>query len=286
MTLLRFFSACCALLLSVSISAQVFQETTNHTAQFSSSTDKVISAHNVYGSIEIVGYGGNEVLIEVNKYFKAKNQKAIDQGKEEVDIKIIEDGSAVIVYLDSPHSYFDLKKRNYQHRENQTGRRKYKYNFDLVIKVPYDTNVEAYAINDGDIWVKDIETEEINIGNINGKITMENVSGAIDANALNEDIDVIYKSNPTLDSYFNALNGDVNVTVQDDFNAEVFFKSMNGHFYTGLEKSIAGSNAILEKSKKGKKGKYKLSKKRKFQIGSGGPELHFDLLNGDVNLTE
>ncbi len=286
MTLFRICIACFVLLFTVSISAQEFQETTKHTAQFSSAADKVISVHNVYGSIEIVGYNGDEVLIEVKKHFKAKNQKGIDQGREEVDIKIIEDGSAVIVYLDSPHSYFDMKKRNYQHREHQTGRRKYKYNFDFVIKVPYNTNVEAYAINDGYVLIKDIDTEEINVGNLNGKITLEDVAGAIDANALNEDIDVTYKLNPTVDSYFNALNGDVNVTVQDGFGAEVFFKSMNGHFYTGLEKSVSGSKAILEKSKNEKKGKFKLSKNRKFQIGSGGPELHFDLLNGNVNLTE
>jgi len=141
-------------------------------------------------------------------------------------------------------------------------------------------------MNDGEIVVRDIRSTDIMVNNLNGKITMERISGAIDANALNEDIDVTYAANPTRDTYFNALNGDVNIVVQKGLNAEVHFKSLNGGLYSDIEVEELIPVLSKRKSRKDKGTKFKISSKQKVKFGKGGPGFYFDLLNGNVNITE
>ena len=286
------------LLTCSSVYAQEIQETFRESVPFANQ-DKAISIHNIYGSVTIEGYDGQEAIVEISKYIKAKSKKGLDQAQEEININIENHDGAILVYIEDGNNYFDKKKGNYQSRHHNIRRTRYKYQYDITVKVPYDTDVAAYAINDGGLTIQDIQADEIIANNLNGPIKLQNVSGAIDANALNEDIDVIYHENPSEDQYFNALNGDVNVTVIKGFGADIYFKSMNGDFYTSINEDLVKSLTLTEKDRKsgrsGKSGKskkamrklkVKLHTRKKLAIRNGGPEMHFSLLNGDVNLVE
>lgn len=266
------------------IKAQTFNNSINETASFSNSSDKVISVHNVNGSIEIIGYNGNDAVIKAEQSIKAKSSRYLEKAKSEIALRIVETDEAIVVYVEQPNAQFDVNRRSYKWHNEHYSKRRYDYNNDIQIKVPFDTNIEAAAMNDGHLTVKDIWTSEIHVNNLNGGISLENVSGMIDANALNEDIDVVYRDNPTEDSYFNSLNGDINVTLPNALDAEVFFESMNGNLYSNMDAVPQKPKLQKTVSRNQKKTKYTLDKDGAFTFGYGGPKLEFKLLNGDANI--
>lgn len=262
---------------------ETFEQTIKETLSFSNS-DKLISVHNINGSVHIEGYSGSEAIIEAEQFVKMKRRGDIEDAISELNLKMIEDDGIVLVYVEVPHSSFNQNRRKYEFDNYNHGKRRYHYNYDITVKVPYNTNVEVSTINDGSLLVENIQASTIDANNLNGKLSLENVAGQIKANALNKDIDVVYSKNPTEESWFNALNGDVNITVPNDLDADVTFYSLNGGFYSNLDASAKRGALIKTVSNNKKRTKYKLSSKDHFIVGSGGPHLHFDLLNGDVNL--
>ncbi|NKI30672.1 DUF4097 family beta strand repeat-containing protein [Croceivirga thetidis] len=277
------------LVLTISLGAllqgQEFKETIKKELQFSSNGENnILNVQNVNGGIEVEGYNGNTILVEVRKTIKAKRQEYVDEGRQEIGISVENQGDQIYVYLDSPWTYFDSEKGRFSHREqyNNNDRPKYRYHLDFTIRVPFNTGLSLGTMNDGDILVKDVQGSLMNVNNLNGGIDLENIAGTTDVNALNRDINITYQSNPTEDCYYNSLNGDITVVFKDNLNADVSFKSMNGDLYTNYD-TVTLKPEVVQKEIKGKKGiKYKIDSKESFRIGNGGIKLDFNLLNGDA----
>lgn len=267
------------------LQSQEFKEILKKELRFdSSSTTNVLNVQNVNGSIDVQGYEGNTILVEVKKTIRAKNQEYLEQGKREIGISVEEGDNEIFVFLDSPWTYFDLEKGRFSHHENYdyNERPKYRYHLDFTVKVPRKTGLKVGTMNDGDIYVKDVQGHLMKANNLNGAITLENVTGKTDANALNKDINISYSTNPKEDSHYNSLNGDINVTFKDGLNAYVSFKSMNGDLFTNFDTMAMKSEVTQKEVKRGKGVKYKVDAKETFQIGDGGVKLDFNLLNGDA----
>lgn len=271
--------------LSVSmVTAQKFNETIKKELQFkSNSSENLLIVDNVYGSIDIEGYNGNTIKIEAHKSIDAYNNRALEQGKKEVGVKVVEIDNYIYVYLDTPYSRFNRETGHFSHNEGNV-RRNYKYRLDFKIKVPTKTNIEIKAINKGGINVKNIHAKEIVVNNINGPITLDNISGITHVNALNKDIDITYKTKPIDGSTYRSLNGDITIKINDNLNADVAFKTLNGGFYTNLATTNLKPITTFDTNKKRRGAKYKLNSKQQFRIGNGGAKLSFDLLNGDVTI--
>lgn len=286
MNTLKYINLAVILLFSVSIQAQKFSETIAEERQFpSQSSENLLVVNNVYGSVIVEGYNGNTVQIEGQIDIKGNNQRQLEQGKKEVSVKIESYKNIIYVYLDSPYTKFDLETGRYSHSNNWHQAR-YTYTLDFKIKVPKQTSVELSAINDGEIRVSNIDAETISANNINGPITLDNVAGKTDVNALNKDINISYSKNPTKESNYNSLNGNVTLEMQKGLNADISFKSLNGDIYTNMDTKLNPSKRKIDK-KEGRKGtKYKIDSNTHFSIGNGGVKLNFNLLNGDVTIKE
>lgn len=282
------------------ISAQRYQkdkklkstETITKELEFSRvSSDNILVVDNVYGSIDVEGYNGRTVKLEVTKIISADTKEELAKGKEEIGVKSAKKDDALYVYLDSPYSNFDLKTGSFDHREfsfnyrrNYKHRKKrmYKYTLNYKIKVPKNAGIDIKAVNNGNIKVANVHGKLLIVKNINGAIDMTNVSGKTDVNALNEDINITYSKNPTEESWYRSLNGDINIKFKDNLDATISYKTMNGGFYTNfdLEKTTPRFKKVKESRKKGTK--YKIASNRHFKIGNGNVHLHFDQLNGDA----
>ncbi|MDB4293081.1 DUF4097 domain-containing protein [Maribacter sp.] len=273
---------CCHL-----VSAQKSNETITKELGFSSnSSENMLVVQNVNGPIRVEGYDGNTIKIEVEKTISAKNQNSLDEGKRDIEVKIEEVGNRIYVYFESPWNHFDTSKGRYANRKNNDRweQPKYRYYLDFKLKVPKNTNVKLATMNDGDIYAKNVQGDELIVSNLNGAITLDNVSGKTDVNALNKDINITYYKNPSGDSSYHSLNGDVNVTFKDDLNADVSFKSLNGDMYTNYDTAKLSPELVQTKTKNGKKVKYNMSSNQSYRIGSGGIKLDFNLLNGDATI--
>lgn len=259
----------------------------------SNSPDNILVVDNIYGSIDVEGYNGKTIQVEVTKTISADTKKDLQLGKNEIGIKSAKKNNAVYVYLDSPYSKFDLETGNFEHHEfNFSSRRSYehrkkrmyKYKLDFKIKVPKNASIDIKAVNNGNITVENVHGKLLIVRNINGAIDMKNVSGKTDVNALNKDINITYAKNPTEESFYNSLNGDINIKFKEGLDASISYKTMNGEFFTNfdIEKTIPIIKTTSEKKNKGTK--YKINSNRHFKIGNGNVDLHFNQLNGDAIL--
>ena len=283
-----------------SLSAQRYQkekkfnkkETLKKELSFSSSSpENIVVIDNVYGSIDVEGYNGSTIQVEVLKTVSADTQEDLAQGMREIGIKSAKKDDAVYVYLDSPYSRFDLETGSFEHHEYNFGSRRsykhrkkrmYRYRLDFKVKVPKNASIDVKAVNRGNITVKDVQGKLLIVHNINGAIDMTNVSGQTDVNALNKDINITYAKNPTEESWYKSLNGDINIKFKPDLDAVVSYKTMNGEFYTNFDVEKTTPKLSKTKETKRKGTKYKVDSRRHFKIGKGTTHLHFNQLNGDA----
>jgi DUF4097 and DUF4098 domain-containing protein YvlB len=157
-------------------------------------------------------------------------------------------------------------------------------NVDVTVFVPADTSLKLSTVNGGNITVEGV-SGEIDANNVNGSVTLTNVSGAVVAHALNGKVQVeLNRVVADKAMSFSTLNGDVDVTLPADARANLKMKSENGEIFSDFEIQLKPSSAQPVSS--GGKGKYKLRFDRALygSINGGGPEFSFTTLNGTIYL--
>ncbi|HEX9653860.1 MAG TPA: hypothetical protein VGA99_09120, partial [bacterium] len=68
---------------------------------------------NVNGGIKVVAYDGEEVQLVIKRFIDARNQKKVQQAKEEVRLDIKEEADRIELYVDGP---FRCKDGSINHR--------------------------------------------------------------------------------------------------------------------------------------------------------------------------
>ena len=266
--------------------AQKSSETFTKELNFLSRSDEnMLVVKNINGPIRVEGYDGSIVKIEAEKRVSAKRESYLEEGKQDIQIKMETVDNRIYVYVETPNNNFNTAIGRYENtRNNQWVKLNYVFEVDFVIKVPKSTSVELSTMNDGDIYAKDVQGNQIIVSNLNGAITLDNIAGKTDVNALSKDINITYFKNPNGDSKYHSLNGDINVTFKDNLNADVSFKSLNGDMYTNYDTTALKPDLVKTKTKNGKGVKYNMSANQSYRIGKGGIRLDFNLLNGDATL--
>lgn len=156
---------------------------------------------------------------------------------------------------------------------------------DLVITVPRRSSLQLKCLNDGDIYVDQVEGE-IDADDLNGKVTIKNVSGSVVAHSLNGSVLVTFDQiNPSKPMSFSTLNGDIDVTLPDNLKANVQLKTDNGEIYSDFEVKLnAGAHVLNSESGRQQNGAYHLRFDRALHgtINGGGPEFQFTSFNGQI----
>ncbi len=280
-TMWLFALLCCHL-----VTSQKSNETISKVLNFSSKSDQNrLVVKNINGPIRVEGYDGSAIRLEAEKSISAKRESYLEEGKQEIQIKIEELDNRIYVFVETPNNNFNTASGRYENsRNNRWVKLNYRFHVSFILKVPKATSLELATMNDGDIYAKDVQGNEIIVNNLNGAITLENIAGKTDVNALNKDINITYYQNPNGDSKYHSLNGDVNVTFKENLNADVSFKSLNGDMYTNYDTTALRPDLVKSKTKNGKGIKYNMSANQSYRIGKGGIKLDFNLLNGDATL--
>ncbi len=264
----------------------------------SNSSQHVDSNHltifNVNGSIDVEGYGGDEVLIEATKRIFAKTSSSLAEGLDEIGLKFEQHDRRIFVYLDSPYTYFDREEGLIWHSETcwrhndcsrkHPKRKSYKYHIDITVKVPEKTSLKVSTINNGDIKISGVDAKELNVNNINGAIDMLDVAGQTTVNAINQDINITYRNNPIADSSYESINGDLKIKYAGQPNANVVYQTMHGELYSAYEVSMLTPQVHRTSKRKEHGIQYKLDAASRLKIGKGGPEYRFNTLNGDIKI--
>jgi DUF4097 and DUF4098 domain-containing protein YvlB len=100
---------------------------------------------------------------------------------------------------------------------------------------------------------------------------------------VNGKVTVVFARNPARECSFKTVNGDIDAAFRPNLSANVHVKTFNGDAYTDFESQPLASPASAER----RNGKfiYRSNRASSFRIGSGGPELNFDTLNGTVRIS-
>ena len=242
-----------------------------------------LALYNISGSVTVQGYAGNKIIVEATKTISADDAQKLEVGKSEAKLGFLQHGDSVVVYMAGP---FDSRphnndRRNWNHKDID-----YHYNFDFVVKVPYQLNLRVSTVNQGSVLMQDV-TGPLNVGNVNGPITLKNVKGTTQAHTVNGNVEANYVANPPGASSYHTINGQIKVKYPASLAADMHFKSMNGEFYTDFPNpEILPVQVTKNQQGKGGGTVYKLTKDTAVRIGKGGPDLRFETLNGDVTVTK
>ena len=148
--------------------------------------------------------------------------------------------------------------------------------------MPHETGIYLRTVNDGEIEIKEV-FGDYDIENINGGVEMSEAAGSGRVYALNGEVKVLFKKNPTAQSYFGSLNGDIDVTFTTNLSADFRLKTFNGEVYTDFPVTHIAGGTQTREHHKGKQ-VYKYDKASGVRIGNGGPEIELDAFNGDIHI--
>lgn len=254
------------------------QDKIEKTIRFDRSSDgRLVIVDNVFGSVKVTGYSGDEVRMVAQKTIVAKSDNKLVLAKEEVRLEIIEDDGVVEFYVDGP--FRDTQNDNCI-RWRGFKREGYKVLFDFELQVPEDCDIEIKTVNEGDIYIESI-SGDFEVSNVNGDIDMEHIDGSGGVSTVNGDITLDFARNPKENCKFRTINGEVRLHFQPSLSADFYLKTFNGDIFTDFEVESLPSKVFAASHKNGKR-VYKAGHLCGVRAGRGGPEIEMDGFNGDM----
>jgi hypothetical protein len=244
---------------------------------FTVSSPEKLLVDNISGYIHVTGYSGNQVQVTVEKHIGADSNEAMAEAKRDVKLDMSQQGNYVRLYVDGP--FRSNNGVNYR-GDDYYGYRVY---FDYDIQVPFATELLLKTINGGTIEVKKT-TGDYEINGLNGGIEMEDVSGSGTVRTLNGPLKIAFAKNPTKNSEFRTLNGKVDIYFQPGLNADLNFHALNGGIYSDFDITTRPARTIAGEQADGKFVYRSDRRSMEGRVGSGGPELTFNTLNGSIRL--
>lgn len=220
------------------------------------------------GSIEIVGYEGNEVVILVD-----------DDDRDDDDDEPRSDGLRRI-----PNTSLGMTA---EERDNTVSVRMdfAPRDVDLSISVPRFTSVRAATVNGGDLKVSGV-TGEHELSNVNGDIEAAEISGSAVIGTTNGDVEASFvEVAADRPMSFSSFNGDIDVTFPAALAAELRINTSRGDVLTDFEVELRQEPAVVERGADGRGRQHvRLERGTTAIVGGGGPQIRFSNFNGDVRI--
>jgi len=279
-TIPLFITVICSLQLALGQNKVVFHE------NFDNSKIQEVVISNIFGGITIEGTTSDNIEI----------QATLKDGSipKDMSIDFKQSGDYLLVYLRTPctseKSSLAFNPENPLNIGNCFNNCNWNNGNDLKlptlnfsIKVPVSKNTYVSTVNEGDINISKVEGKVL-ANNVNGSITLDEVSKVLEARTINGNVIVNYSKAPTLDAKFHTINGNIKTNFPEAINANSSFKTMHGDFYTDLKDfTMLSKSLISEDNNEGFK--YKIDNRQRMQFGKGGVQLDFETLNGDAYIT-
>ncbi|MCP5110139.1 MAG: DUF4097 domain-containing protein [bacterium] len=234
----------------------------------------------VQGGITVKGYDGSEVIVEGLR----RGQKAEASSKKAAGLRRIAiSGTGLKVTEDD--------------NEVKVSASALMKAVDLTIQVPRSTSLNIRTVNNGHITVEGI-SGEIEATNVNGRVSVTDVAGSVVANTVNGGVKVTF-TEVTSDKLmsFSSLNGDIDVTFPADVRANVKMETENGDVYTDFDIQMdttprepivdereESEEREVEGGRERKRARYRVRTEHAARgtINGGGPEFSFKTFNGDI----
>jgi hypothetical protein len=204
---------------------------------------------NINGSVTITGYDGTAIEVGATKY--ASTQERFD----ETTIKSSMDDGHVTIEVDIA----DDDDRDW----NDDGPAA----VDFVIRVPRGTRIDELELVNGDLSLEGI-TGRVDASSVNGDVTAEKLSGDVDLSAVNGD--VLLTVSGAVDSIeLQSVNGTVELVIPRATSARVNASTVHG--------SIRGTGDV-------EAGKGFVGSSLTSVLGKGEGRIDVNTVNGDIRI--
>lgn len=234
----------------------------------------------VWGSIDVAGTSSSQVQVVITKTISAESQEALQKAKTEVTLATTRDENAVRLYVDGP----------FRCRQNCDGccqcshHEGYVVKMDFQVQVPAHMNLSLKTVNEGHIKVEGVSGNFL-LRNVNGRIDLLNADGSGTVKTVNGGVKVTFRGNPRANSEFTTINGPIELYFAPDLSADFRFKTFNGGVYSDYELSTLPAKAPEQAQHNGKF-VFRADRYTGGRIGSGGPEIKIENLNGDIRVLQ
>ena len=239
---------------------------------------RTLEIDNVWGSIEVVGTSSNEAQLTVNKSYRAESKEKLDEARKKVTIDITEQPDSLKLYVNGP---FRCNCNDGCGHHDFEG---YIVKMDFQMQVPRDTDIKIKTVNEGRVSVRDIHGAFL-VRNVNGDIQMHNIAGSGTARTVNGPVKISFRQNPTEASDFQTINGAVELQFAKNLSADFRFKTMNGAIYSDFPATALPLSG-MQQEHHGAKVIFRADRYTGVRIGSGGPPIKVENLNGDIRILE
>jgi DUF4097 and DUF4098 domain-containing protein YvlB len=243
--------------------------------------DKTLDVDNVDGTIQVIGDSGNTIRVEGEKIIRAEDQPALDHAKHDVKLDVNEKDGVAQLYVNGP--FRDRNRAADDHGFHiHFDDHEYEVTYNFTIHVPRDTGLRLRTVNG------DVKTEEtrgkFDVHGVNGSVTMTAIAGSGTLRTVNGRTNVSFRESPKEASDFQTVNGAIEAAFPPNFSADLRLKTLNGQAYTDFE-----ATALLPRpseARESSRGRFVYSTNHvsNVRIGSGGPELSFETVNGDIRI--
>ena len=252
------------------------QNTAQRTFQMASGPRKLI-VDNVNGKVEVTGYSGNTVEVTVRERWHADSSEKLAEAKRDIKLDMTQEGNTVKLYVDGPFRCQDGCVHMH-------GRRGYDFNFDFTVRVPQDAVLDVKTVNGGPLRVEN-STADFKVGNVNGGIELKNMAGSGSVSSVNGAVKASFTAVPREPCTFRSVNGSIDVQVPPSFGGDVQFKTLNGSLYTDFD-AVRLASMAEPGTREGMKYVFRQGGTTKVRLGNGGPEHHFETVNGNITISK
>jgi hypothetical protein len=237
---------------------------------------KRVIVDNVFGSVTARGVPGNQARIIVNERWRGETASDLARARREVKLDITQQGDTLKLYVDGP---FRCKGGNCNDNH-----RDYNVEFDFELAIPEDSSVELGTVNGGRISVQNVRGD-FRLRNVNGAIDFADLGGSGSVQTVNGGINGSFSQAPKGETRFKTVNGGVKIQFPDNLSAQVSTKTLNGSIFTDFEGTMMPTKAEGA-SREGSRYVYRSRGGANMRIGQGGPDIHFETLNGTIEIAK
>jgi hypothetical protein len=232
---------------------------------------------NISGSIDVVGYEGSDIQLVAHRTSYGTSAEGLRESKEKITLDVREEPGKIILYVNTPWRCGDGSV-SYRRREDYG----FDADIDFELRVPSNADFFLRTVNKGAITVSNMKGS-FEVSNVNGGIDMSGITGAGLVSTVNGKVGVRFRKNPDSRCGFKTVNGTIEIEVPGELSADLKLKTFNGEVYTdfdvtGIPRQASAPERI------GRRTLYRGDEFFSVRAGSGGPEMVFETLNGDIRI--
>ncbi|HUQ89603.1 MAG TPA: hypothetical protein VM096_18720 [Vicinamibacterales bacterium] len=253
--------------------------TVTRTLNFAAGGGRSLDVRNTNGFIHVEGTNDASVQMSIHKVIRAETRDDLAEAQRDVRLDFKEAVPRVEAVVTDRGGHVCGEQWN--NRGNEWEHVHYDVKFDFTIRVPRNAALRLCTINGGDVIVNGTQGD-FDVSNVNGLIEMNKVAGSGRAHTVNGPVTVSFTANPKQPSSFKTVNGNVDVSFLEGLSAEFAMKTFNGGLFTDFDAQPLPNPVSAAGERRNGKFVYRANEFTRVRVGSGGPQIDFETLNGNV----